>query len=162
MLPSIDWQWKRLADLTPVELYAALAARSEVFVVEQHCAFLDADGLDDMALHLLGWAPADGPAKQAPTLAAYLRLIEPGRKYEEPSIGRVLTRSAFRGVGLGRVLMREGLSHAAAIYPGRAIRIGAQRYLEHFYASVGFRPASEPYLEDGIEHIEMLRPVDQR
>ena len=151
-MPRIEWQWKRFAELEPQALYALLAARAAVFVVEQHCAFLDLDGLDACAWHLLGWAATeDGPA-----LAAYLRLIDPGRKYAEPSIGRVLTTAPFRGTGAGRAAMAEALARAAAVYPGRAIRIGAQQRLERFYAEFGFRTVSPPYREDGIAHVEML------
>jgi ElaA protein len=151
-MPRIEWQWKRLAGLAPAELYALLAARAAVFVVEQQCAFLDLDGLDASAWHLLGWAGGD----EARTLAAYLRLIDPGCKYPEPSIGRVLTTAPYRGAGLGRAAMREGLARAARLFPGRALRIGAQQRLERFYAEFGFRTASEPYQEDGIAHVEML------
>lgn len=152
-MPRVDWQWKRFAELAPAELYALLAARAAVFVVEQACLFLDFDGLDAFAWHLLGWA-GEG---EAPTLAAYLRLIDPGRVYTEPSIGRVLTTAAFRGAGLGRAAMREALGRAALLYPGQALRIGAQQRLERFYAELGFRTVSAPYLEDGIVHVEMLR-----
>jgi ElaA protein len=149
----IAWRWRRFAELSPDELYAALAARSEVFVVEQRCQFLDADGHDAHAWHLLGWSRDSG------VLVAYLRLLEPGRKYAEPSIGRVLTTASFRGRGLGREAMREGLRHAAAHYPGRAVRVAAQARLERFYASLGFRVISQPYQEDGIAHVDMLRPA---
>jgi ElaA protein len=154
--PPILWHWRRFAELEPGELYALLAARAEVFIIEQACAFLDLDGLDAFAWHLLGWAERDGVR----ALAAYLRLIEPGRKYAEPSIGRVLTTAAFRQSGLGRAAMREGLTRAAALYPGRAVRIGAQQRLEQFYEEMGFRTVSAPYQEDGIAHVEMLRPSD--
>jgi ElaA protein len=159
MSPSIAWQWIRFADLTPNELYALLTARGEVFVVEQRCAFLDMDGLDRDSMHLLGWARRDDQADRDRALAAYLRLVEPDRKYTEPSIGRVLTTAAFRGIGLGRAVMREGLRRAAAEYPAQPVRIGAQRYLERFYESLGFRVASAPYDEDGIEHVQMLCPA---
>ena len=159
MSPSIAWQWIRFADLTPNELYALMIARGEVFVVEQRCAFLDADGLDRHALHLLGWPPPGDHARADRLLAAYLRLLPPGRKYAEPSIGRVLTTAAFRGMGLGRAVMREGLRRAAAEYPDKAVRIGAQRHLERFYESLGFHVASAPYDEDGIEHVQMLRSM---
>jgi ElaA protein len=155
-MSHVVWQWKRFADLAPSELYALLAARAAVFVVEQGCAFQDLDAVDEHAWHLLGWAERD----HAATLAAYLRLIEPGRKYAEPSIGRVLTVAAFRGAGLGRAAMLRGLAQAAALYPGRAVRIAAQRRLEGFYAEFGFHTVSEPYDEDGILHVEMLRPAD--
>jgi ElaA protein len=151
--PSVEWQWSRFAELTPADLYALLAARAAVFVVEQTCVFQDADGLDAFAWHLLGWAGTE----EERTLAAYLRLIEPGRKYAEPSIGRVLTTAAFRGTGLGRVAMREGLARSAMLYPRCEVRIGAQQRLERFYIDLGFRTVSAPYDEDGIAHVEMLR-----
>jgi len=155
MLSEIAWQWTRFAQLTPHDLYAALRTRSEVFVVEQHCAFLDLDDADQEAWHLLGWSERRG----ARVLAAYLRLLPPGCKFTEASIGRVLTAAEFRRTGAGRALMREGVRKSAEIHPRHDIRIGAQRYLESFYGGFGFRPASKPYLEDGIEHIEMLRPA---
>jgi ElaA protein len=163
MQPEIRWQWTRFDDLEPRHLYALLRARTEVFIIEQHCAFLDTDGVDLNAWHLLGWvAPqraADSGDPPATGLAAYLRLIEPGRVFDEPSIGRVLTVEPFRRVGLGRPLMKQGLSKAAEIYPGLAVRIGAQIRLERFYQSLGFRTVSEMYIEDGIEHVQMLRPA---
>ena len=158
MTPSIAWQCAHFDDLAPNALYASLKARSEVFVVEQRCVFLDMDDLDPHSLHLLGWANGGVSPQRDAALAAYLRLIEPGRKYAEASIGRVLTTRAYRGIGLGRALMLEGLRRAASAYPGAPVRIGAQRYLERFYSSLGFHVASEPYDEDGIEHVQMLRP----
>ncbi len=129
-----------------------MAARQSVFAVEQRCAFQDADGLDAFAWHLLGWDAGRGHA----ALAGYLRVIDPGRKYPEPAIGRVLTTAAYRGAGLGRILMREGMARTAQAFPGRAIRIAAQQRLEDFYASLGFRTVSAPFVEDGIAHVEML------
>jgi ElaA protein len=157
-MPPIVWQWKRFADLAPAELYAILAARAEVFIVEQACAFLDLDGLDEDAWHLCGWAESGG----ARSLATYLRLIEPGRKYAEPSIGRVLTTGAFRNAGLGRAAMQEGLARASMLYPGLPMRIGAQQRLERFYREMGFDTVSAPYQEDNIAHVEMLRSPDLR
>lgn len=148
----LDWQWRSFGQLSQAQLYAALRARSEVFVVEQNCAFLDLDGIDADAQHLLGWSSDT----QSPALAAYLRLIEPGRKYAEPSIGRVLTTASFRGYGYGRALMHQGLQRASVAFPGCPLRIGAQQRLEQFYASLGFRTASPTYVEDGIDHVEML------
>jgi len=164
MQPEIRWQWTRFDDLEPRHLYALLRARTEVFIIEQHCAFLDTDGVDLNAWHLIGWtAPlrtSDSGNPPAKLLAAYLRLIEPGRVFDEPSIGRVLTVEPFRRIGLGRPLMKQGLHKAAEIYPGQPVRIGAQSRLERFYQSLGFATVSETYIEDGIEHIQMLRPAD--
>ncbi len=147
------WQWSRFAGLALSDLYAVLAARQQVFTVEQNCAFQDADGLDPSAWHLLGWVDGERGAM----LAAYLRLIDPGVKYAEPSIGRVLTVPPHRGVGLGRIVMIEGIARAAAVWPSRPIRIAAQARLARFYAGLGFRVASAEFIEDGIPHVEMLR-----
>ena len=91
-----------------------------------------------------------------PALAGYLRVLDPGRKYPEPSIGRVLTVPPHRGIGLGRALMAEGIARTRRIWPGRPIRVAAQQRLEAFYASLGFRTVSAPYDEDGILHVDML------
>lgn len=164
MQPELRWQWTRFDDLAPRHLYALLRARTEVFIIEQRCAFVDTDGVDLHAWHLLGWVeprPASHRGDPSPpVLAAYLRLIEPGRVFDEPSIGRVLTVEPFRRVGLGRPLMKEGLRKAAEIYPGQPVRIGAQIRLERFYQSLGFHTVSEMYIEDGIEHVQMLRAAD--
>lgn len=152
-LSPIDWQFSRFADLTPYDLYEVLAQRQNVFILEQNCLYPDIDGYDLEAHHLLGWRTLDG--KRA--LAAYLRVLAPGAKYDEMSIGRVITTSAARGTGAGRGLLAQGIASAEALYPGHRIRIGAQQYLERFYASHGFQTVSEPYDEDGIMHIDMLR-----
>jgi ElaA protein len=148
----MDWTWARFEDLGVGNLYDALALRSRVFVVEQNCAYLDADGADRSAWHLLG-------RNESGALAAYLRVVDPGIKYAEPSIGRVISAPEVRGSGAGRVLMREGLARCAAAWPGRPVRISAQARLARFYSSLGFAGVGEPYLEDGIPHLEMLRPA---
>jgi ElaA protein len=144
-----------LPGLAAVELYAALAARQQVFAVEQKCAFQDADGHDLHAWHLLAWVEGHAP----PALAAYLRVLDRGCKYAEPSIGRVLTVPPHRGIGLGRTLMVEGMARVGRVWPGRPVRIAAQQRLEPFYASLGFRTVSAPYDEDGILHVDMLIDV---
>ncbi len=136
------------ADLPIERWYAISQARTAVFIVEQNCPYQDLDGKDAKCLHLAGW---DGE-----TLAAYLRIVPPGVSYEEASLGRVLTTSAYRRGGFGRQLLAEGIARCTALHAG-PIRIGAQRYLEAFYASFGFRTVSQPYDEDGIEHVLMLR-----
>ena len=159
---DVVWTWARFDALAPTDVYDFLALRSEVFVVEQGCPFMDADGLDSCAWHLLGRASESVSAPAlAPPLLAYLRLLDPGVKYSEPSIGRVITRASQRRTGLGRVLMREGLARAANVWVGCAIRIAAQQRLEAFYASLGFESVGVPYIEDGIDHIEMLRAADE-
>lgn len=149
----IVWQWSRFQDLKPEDLYEALRLRENVFVVEQQCAYADADGRDPAAWHLLGWAEGDGPRR----LVAYARVFEPGIRYAEGSVGRVVTAAEVRRTGVGRALMSEALSRLESLAPGQPIRLAAQRYLENFYSGLGFRTASAPYEEDGIIHVDMLR-----
>lgn len=149
----IEWQWRCFAQLSGAELYQVLARRQDVFVLEQQCLYQDIDGLDLDAHHLLGWRTIDGERQ----LAAYLRCLAPGVKYAEMSLGRVLTSRQARGCGIGRALLAQGIARAQQQYPGQRIRIGAQQYLERFYAGFGFKTSSQPYDEDGIMHVEMLR-----
>ncbi len=143
------WTWQRFANLGVDDLYDALALRCRVFVLEQG-PYLDPDGLDRDSWHLLG---RDEPG----VLQAYLRVVDPGLKYAEPSIGRVITSPERRGSGLGRALMAEGVARCLAAYPGQGIRISAQSHLERFYEGFGFGRIGADYPEDGIPHVEMLR-----
>lgn len=154
---SIRWDFRRFHELDLDALYALLRLRSEVFVVEQNCPYLDPDGKDRHpdARHLLGWTGADAPGE--PVLAAALRILPAGLGYPEVSFGRVVIAPAFRGQGLGHALVREALVAIAHTWPGMDVRIGAQAHLEAFYGRHGFARASEPYLEDGIPHVDMLR-----
>lgn len=145
----MHWHWARFEELGVDALYDALALRCRVFILEQG-AFLDPDGLDRQAFHLLG-RDAGG------MLQAYLRVVDPGAKYPEPSIGRVITAPEVRGQGLGRVLMREGLARCGRAWPLQGIRISAQARLQPFYGSLGFETVGDPYGEDGIPHVQMLR-----
>ncbi len=145
------WRFARFDELSPRELYDILRLRTEVFVMEQDCVFQDMDGADPEGWHL--FARADG------RVAAYCRFLGPGVKFAEPSIGRVVTAMPVRGTGLGRVLMAEAIRRGRALWPGQAIRIGAQQRLERFYRSLGFVTDSAMYLEDGIPHIEMVIPA---
>jgi ElaA protein len=143
------WTWARFEGLSRDDLYDALALRCRVFILEQG-AFQDPDGLDRHAWHLLG-RDADGEAR------LYLRVVDPGHKYDEPSIGRVVVDATVRGTGAGRLLMTEGLARCDAVWPTHPNRISAQAHLQRFYGSLGYRPVGEPYGEDGIPHQQMLR-----
>lgn len=151
----IEWQWLTFEELRVADLYQVLALRQQVFILEQQCLYPDIDGLDQEALHVLGWRTGPGPR----TLAAYLRCLAPGVKYAETALGRVLTAPALRASGVGKALLQQGLALAAQHYPQHAIRIGAQQRLERFYRGFGFLTVSAPYDEDGIAHIDMLRPL---
>ncbi len=148
----LNWRFAPFDKLAPRDIHDLYQARVAVFVIEQDCPFQDLDGADPACFHLLG--RADGP------LLAYCRIVPPGVKFAEPSIGRVLTTASVRRSGAGRELMREALARTQALWPGRPIRIGAQMRLEKFYQDFGFVKASEPYDEDGIVHIEMVRAAD--
>jgi ElaA protein len=151
---TLSWQCATFSDLSVTQLYAILRARSEVFVVEQNCIFQEMDGTDEACQHLM----ASIPGATGPEVAAYLRIVPPGLKFTEASLGRVMTSSQARGSGIGKQLMTRGLEELQRTYPGAAVRIGAQHYLEKFYQSFGFVTDSALYLEDEIPHVEMLRP----
>jgi ElaA protein len=144
------WSWNCLPfhELAVEDLYVMLRLRSEVFVVEQQCIFLDMDDKDRHCLHILGWI--DG------ILGASARILPPGLAYPEASIGRVVSSPLVRRTGGGRLLMKYAIRETRRIHGDTDIRIGAQLYLKDFYSSFGFREEGEIYLEDGIPHVEML------
>lgn len=143
----LEWRAVPFEELTREELYALLELRQLVFCVEQKCPYLDCDGKDQSAIHLLG----EG---ESGSLVAYARLLPPGVSFADASIGRVVTHPSARRGGLGRELMREAIARTRATFGG-AIHIGAQLYLQRFYEEFGFVASSQVYDEDGIPHIEM-------
>jgi len=147
---QIQWLLKKFEELTPYQLYAILQLRNEVFVVEQNCVFQDADDKDQNSYHLMGFDNSK--------LIAYTRLVPPGKMYEQASIGRVVTSPIVRKSGAGKELMKQSIDAVYKLFGVQPIRIGAQLYLKKFYESLGFRQVSEVYLEDGIEHIYMVKP----
>lgn len=126
-----------------------MVLRQEVFIVEQNCPYLDADGKDKYSWHLLGY-------NDKGKLAAYARIVFPGVSYKEVSIGRVVSSKEQRRTGIGKELMREGLKNIERIYGNAPVRISAQTYLVNFYAEFGFVSTGKEYLEDDIPHTEML------
>ena len=146
----VVWRACRFDELALRELHRILAVRQRVFVLEQQCVFLDVDDCDERAFHLAAWSPV-----QIEPLA-YARILDPGMKYAEASIGRVLTSESCRGRGLGRETVRRAIAVARGAWPGAPIRIAAQSRLERFYASFGFVAVGEPYEEDGIDHTDMV------
>jgi ElaA protein len=148
---TMDWEWLSFSELGVERLYDILSARQRVFVIEQKCLYLDTDGLDAPSMHLIG------REKGQPGIKAYLRVVPPGLRYREHSIGRVLTVPEARKQGVGRLLMIQGLKRIQSSYGDVAIRISAQAYLENFYKAFGFTRTTEPYQEDGIPHVGMLK-----
>ncbi len=144
----MQWRWYHFADFDAATLFQYLRLRQHVFVVEQACAYPDIDDFDLVSTHLLGWHGEE--------IVACLRLVPPGLKYAEASIGRVIAAPEMRGSGLGHQLIQAGLKGAAEQYPLIDNRIGAQAHLQHFYARHGFVTVSDEYDEDGILHVDML------
>ncbi len=147
----MNWTWKTFDSLTAAALYEVLALRQRVFVVEQACAYQDADGLDAQSLHLFG-------RDERGALIAYARLSAPGVKYAEPAIGRVLVVPERRRQGLGQRAVELAIQESATRYPDSGIRLSGQQYLDSFYTKLGFKTQRGPFDEDGIPHLEMLRP----
>jgi ElaA protein len=146
---AIEWSLKKFDDLTPQELYKVIQLRNEVFVVEQNCPYQDADNKDLSSYHFMGW--------NNEKLLAYTRILPPGLSYAEASIGRVVSSPSARGTGIGRELMIRSIEQTKKLFGEGPIKIGAQLYLKKFYTSLGFQQTSDIYLEDNIEHIEMVR-----
>ena len=147
---TIRWHCIPFEAFPPLILYDVLRLRSEVFVVEQNCVYQDIDRRDVDALHLLA-------LNDAGELLAYARLFKAGDCYEQASIGRVIVAPQYRKYGLGRALMQQAIAHIETLFGPQPIKIGAQSYLEQFYGSFGFVQQGEPYVEDGIPHLHMLR-----
>lgn len=143
---------KPFADLTLAELYAIMQLRQEVFIVEQNCPYLDADGKDFKSLHLMCF--------DRNLMMAYCRILPAGVSYDEPSIGRVITNMRVRNTGIGKILMNKAIEQLEALFGRTPIRIGAQAYLKKFYEQFGFEDMQQPYLEDGIPHLIMLRKAN--
>ena len=149
----MHWEIKAFDQLSLQELYTILTLRTNVFVVEQACPYPEVDGKDPNCLHLLGTINGE--------LVAYLRILPAGLRYDKVSIGRVVIKPSHRGKGLGRPMMEQAIHCITNEWKESQIIIGAQAYLEKFYQSLGFEPVSEVYLEDDIQHLDMLysKPV---
>lgn len=138
-------QWS--ADLTPAQLYSFLRLRAEVFIIEQSCLYSDLDGrdLESCARHF--WLEADGSSEPQ----AYLRLLqEPDGVFQ---IGRVVTARVARGRGYSRRLVEAALVDVG----DEECVLNAQTYVVDFYASFGFVPEGEEFIDDGIPHLRMRR-----
>lgn len=143
---------KSFRELTVDELYEILRLRQEVFVVEQHCPYLDCDNKDQKSHHIY-------LRMKTGLMAAYARILPQGVSYPEVSIGRVVSSPEARGTGAGRTIMRASLDFIKETYGHVPVRIGAQSYLIKFYLSFGFEPMEE-YMEDGIPHTIMLKKAE--
>lgn len=139
---------KKFSELNTDELYDLLQLRSQVFIIEQNCNYLDPDGKDKHSLHLF--------YKKDKQIIAYCRILPQGLSYEEASIGRVCVHPDYRGKEYGRKLFQKACEICEEYFPATSIRISAQTYLIPFYESYGFICQGEEYLEDKLPHIQML------
>lgn len=147
---SLEVICKAFDELTPQQMYEMLRLRSEVFVVEQNCVFLDLDNKDQECYHLLLY--------QHGNLEACARLVPPGLSYPQMSIGRIVTSPATRGTGLGKKLVDIAIAECYRLFGNGPIQIGAQLYAKGFYEAFGFELTGDVYDEDGIDHIHMIKP----
>ena len=145
---ELSFYYRSYNDLTKRELFDIYFLRQEVFIVEQNCVYQDVDQKDHYSYHLMAY--------DNEILVAYLRIVHPGISYDEPSIGRVLTKIGYRGRGISKNIMQSAIQKVRDVYKHSNIRISAQEYLIPFYTSLNFESVGEVYLEDDIPHIEMM------
>jgi len=148
---DLQWECHRFQELDTQRLYQLLKLRVDVFVVEQQCPYPELDEKDHHSetRHLIAYKNSK--------VFAYSRLLPPGLSYPEASIGRFVVAASTRRQGLGSLLLENSLQEITALWPGINVKISAQAHLKEFYENVGFKKVSDPYLEDGIPHIEMLK-----
>ncbi len=142
------FEFKHFNDLSNRELYDMLQLRAEIFVVEQTCIYNDLDGLDKEAVHLI--------IKKEDEIVGCSRLLQPGTRFPDFSIGRVVVKQNMRGTGLGIRMMEEAKKYMIEKWNARNIKVSAQKYLQKFYENLGFSVKTEEYLEDGIPHVGMI------
>ena len=147
---NLRWVTKSFSELTVNELYDLLKLRSEVFVVEQKCIFLDIDNNDQKAFHTIGFLGEE--------VVATTRLFDKNIMYDGyQSIGRVVTAPKHRGLSIGKALMQYSIQECERLFGKGPIKIGAQLYLKKFYNEQGFEQSGDVYIEDEIDHIPMIR-----
>ncbi|MDO8998691.1 MAG: GNAT family N-acetyltransferase [Bacteroidota bacterium] len=138
---------KNFNQLSIKQLFEIYKLRSEVFVVEQNCAYQDIDEVDMKAKHLMLF--------ENDILTAYTRIIPPGITYKEPAIGRVVVKKSYRGKDLGKLLMQQSIDVMKDSFKNLDILLSAQSHLVKFYTDLGFKAEGQEYLEDDIPHTKM-------
>ena len=144
----MHFEFKHFSELSVNELYEILQLRSEIFVVEQHCVYNDLYGLDTDAIHQF--------LKKENKIVAYSRLLKPGTRFPEYSIGRVVVKETERGTGLGIQMMEEAKAFILKNWNAQKIKVSAQKYLRKFYENIGFKIVTDEYMEDGIPHYGLV------
>ena len=144
----MKFEFKLFDELSINELYEILQLRAEIFVVEQNCVYNDLDGLDKSAVHQF--------LKKDGEIVAYSRLLKPGTRFSEYSIGRVVVKQSERGTGLGIEMINAAKTFILNEWKAMKIKISAQKYLRKFYEDLGFEIVTDEYLEDGIPYFGMI------
>ena len=121
------------------------AIRYEVFVDEQNVPEeLEIDGLDGEAKHVLTFV--DGVP------------MGTGRILSDGHIGRVAVLKNYRGLGIGKSIMKE-LIKCAQDMSLEKVWLSSQWHAHSFYLDLGFVCVGEVYKEAGIDHIKMFRAL---
>lgn len=139
---------KKFSKLSVNELYDLLQLRQQIFVLEQNCIYLDADGIDKKCLHLLGIVNKK--------IIAYARIIPTGISYNTPSIGRVVIDEKYRGKKYAYELMNKAIKLSKSKMKAKKITISAQLYLKDFYGKLGFKIVGDVYLDCDLPHLKMV------
>ncbi len=148
---NMELKIKAFEELSLHELYEIMRIRCAVFVVEQECVYQDIDGIDERAVHVF--------YEHENSIYGYLRLFYKDEDHKIVQIGRVL--STERGRGFGRMVLHEGVKYAIETMKAESLYLEAQIYAIGFYQREGFEVISDEFLEDGIPHVKMVRPVKQ-
>lgn len=148
------WEVCFFSELTALRLYQLLKLRQDVFVLEQTCLYADLDNFDQQSIHLL---LIDEEEDQ---VIAYCRILPEGLICPEAAIGRVVVSKQTRNQGLAKKLMLKAIKFIEQEMQVPNIKISAQSHLQGFYRTLGFNVVSEPYDEDGIEHIDMILSIE--
>ena len=146
---NIEWRVIPFKSLNVESLYEIIQLRQEIFIVEQDCPYIDADGVDLKCIHISGY--------HNKKLIAYSRIMPPDINYKEASIGRIITKKEFRGHGIGYQLVSISIDEIYKNYGNHPIRLSGQTYARAFYEKLGFIGEGEEYLEDGIPHISLVK-----
>lgn len=136
---------KNFYELSLLELYEILRARSEIFIMEQGMRCQEMDGVDIQAKHYF--------LEENGKLLAYLRAFYEDEKNGIVRIGRVI--SMTHGIGLGAEIMNRAIADIKENMNCEKICLDAQTQAMGFYEKFGFKAVSDEFLEEGVLHVKM-------
>jgi predicted GNAT family N-acyltransferase len=145
MMPA-EWRYRVTVARLPGDLPSIHEVRHQVFIVEQGIpAQLEWDGQDTVCHHVLAT-----DIRQA--------AIGTGRLDHQGRIGRMAVLPSWRSRGVGRDLLAALLA-LARTQGHREVVVHAQCAVAGFYRQEGFRELGQPFIEAGIEHMEMIKTL---